>query len=51
MRQGPVTDVPMSIKTMDNNAISVWIDPPKIQNHFGNTPIFGTIEKLIEVMK
>ncbi len=51
MRQGPVTDVPMSIRAMDNNAISVWIDPTKIQNHFGNTPIFGTIEKLIEVAK
>ena len=51
MRQGPVTDVPVSIKAMDNNAISVWIDPTKIQNHFGNTPIFGTIEKLIEVAK
>jgi len=51
MRQGPVTDVPMSIKALDNNAISVWIDPTKIQNHFGNTPIFGTIEKLIEVAK
>jgi hypothetical protein len=51
MRQGPVTDVPMSIKAMDNNAISVWIDPTKIQNHFGNTPIFGTIEKLIEIAK
>lgn len=51
MRQGPVTDVPMSIKAMDNNAISVWIDPTKIQNHFGNTPIFGTIEKLVEVTK
>jgi hypothetical protein len=51
MRQGPVTDVPMSIKAMDNNAISVWIDPTKIQNHFGNTPIFGTIEKLIDVAK
>lgn len=51
MRQGPVTDVPMSIRAMDNNAISVWIDPTKIQNHFGNTPIFGTIEKLIKVEK
>jgi len=51
MKQGPVTDVPMSIRAMDNNAISVWIDPTKIQNHFGNTPIFGTIEKLIEVVK
>src|SRR5215207_3892081 len=51
MRQGPVPNVPVSIKTMDNNAVSIWIDPTKIQNHFGNTPIFGTIEKLLEVEK
>jgi hypothetical protein len=51
MRQGPVPDVPLSIKAMDNNAVSIWVDPTKIQNHFGNTPIFGTIEKLLEVEK
>ena len=51
MRQGPVHDVPLSVKAMENNAVSIWVDPTKIQNHFGNTPIFGTIEKLIEVEK
>lgn len=51
MRQGPVHDVPLSINAMDNNAVSIWVDPTKIQNHFGNTPIFGTIEKLLEVHK
>jgi hypothetical protein len=51
MRQGPVPNIPVSIKAMDNNAVSIWIDPTKIQNHFGNTPIFGTIEKLLEVEK
>ena len=51
MKQGPVHDVPLSIKAMDNNAVSIWVDPTKIQNHFGNTPIFGTIEKLLEVKK
>jgi hypothetical protein len=51
MRQGPVTGVPLGIKAMDNNAVSIWVDPTKIQNHFGNTPIFGTIEKLLEVKK
>ena len=51
MRQGPVPDVPMSIKAMDSNAISIWVDPTKINNHFGNTPIFGTIAKLINVEK
>jgi hypothetical protein len=51
MRQGPVHDVPLSIKAMENNAVSIWVDPTKIQNHFGNTPIFGTIEKLLTVEK
>jgi hypothetical protein len=30
MRQGPVPDVPFSIRAMDNNAVSIWIDPTKI---------------------
>jgi hypothetical protein len=51
MRQGPVSDVPVSIRAMENNAVSIWVEPTKIQNHFGNTPIFGTIEKLLEVAK
>ncbi|HEX5920997.1 MAG TPA: hypothetical protein VFY55_04380 [Nitrososphaeraceae archaeon] len=51
MRQGPVNDVPLSIKAMENNAVSIWVDPTKIQNHFGKTPIFGTIEKLLTVEK
>jgi hypothetical protein len=51
MRQGPVPDVPVSIKTMDNNTVSIWVDPTKVNNHFGNTPIFGTIEKLLKVEK
>jgi hypothetical protein len=51
MRQGPVPDVQISIKTMDDNAVSIWVDPTKINNHFGNTSIFGTIEKLVRVEK
>ena len=51
MREGPVPDVPVSIRAMENNAVSIWVEPTKIQNHFGNTPIFGTIEKLLEVAK
>ena len=51
MREGPVPDVPLSVKAMENNAVSIWVDPTKVQNHFGNTPIFGTIEKLLEVQK
>jgi len=51
MRQGPVPDVPVSIKAMNNNVLSIWVDPAKVENHFGNTPIFGTIEKLVKVEK
>jgi hypothetical protein len=51
MRQGPVTNVPISIKSLESNVISIWFDPTKINNHFGNTPIFGTIEKLLTVEK
>jgi hypothetical protein len=51
MKNGPVDDVSISIKRIDNNVISIWADPTKINNHFGNTPIFGTIEKVIKVEK
>ena len=51
MRQGPVPDVPISIETMDNNTISIWADPTKLNNHFGDTPIFGIIAKLLNVEK
>jgi hypothetical protein len=36
-----VTDVPISIKLMGPSAMSVWIDPTKTREHFGNTPIYG----------
>jgi hypothetical protein len=51
MREGPVTSVPISIKSLESNVISIWTDPTMINNHFGDTPIFGTIDKLLEVLK
>src|SRR5215467_11289625 len=36
-----VTDVPVSIKLMGPSAMSVWVDPIKTRDHFGNTPIYG----------
>jgi hypothetical protein len=45
MRQGPVTNVPISIKSLESNVISMWADPAMTNNRFGDTPIFGTIEK------
>lgn len=43
MMEGPVTDVPTSIKITGDKVISVWLDPARIDNHYGNTPIYGTV--------
>src|SRR5215216_2956110 len=51
MRQGPVPNVQVSIKSIESNVLSIWVDLTKINNHFGNTQIFGTIEKLVTVNK
>jgi hypothetical protein len=41
LKVGPATGVPISIKLMGDSAVSIWIDPSKTENHFGNTPIYG----------
>lgn len=51
MRDGPVHDVPVSAKVMEGNVLSIWLDPSRIDNHFGDTPIYGTITKAIDVLK
>ena len=51
MKEGPVHNVPISIRAMNDNTISIWVDPTKTNNHFGNTPIFGTILKHVIVKK
>ena len=51
MKEGPVNDVPMSIRTLNDNVISIWLDPAKTMNHFGNTPIYGTITQEVLVRK
>jgi hypothetical protein len=45
LREGVVTDIPISIKIMNNSVISIWLDPAKVKNHYGNTPIFGVVFK------
>jgi hypothetical protein len=47
LKKGPATDVPISIKLMGNSAVSIWIDPSKTENHFGNTPIYGAQHRII----
>src|SRR5918912_555719 len=51
MKEGPVNDVPLSIRTLSDNVISIWVDPAKTMNHFGNTPIYGTITQEVLVRK
>jgi hypothetical protein len=51
MKDGPVDNVPVSIKRIDNNVISIWADPTKVNNHFGNTLIYGAIMKNVIVKK
>lgn len=51
MRDGPVHDVPISAKVMEGNVLSIWLDPSRLDNHFGDTPIYGTVTKAIDVMK
>jgi hypothetical protein len=45
MKEGPVKDVPISIKFRDSGAASLWVDPVKTQKHFGNTPIYSFVWK------
>ena len=42
MRDGPVSDEPTKI-TLGEKDISVYFDPAKIDNHFGNQSITGSI--------
>jgi hypothetical protein len=51
MKEGPVNDVPISVRTLNDNAISIWVDPAKTMNHFGNTPIYGTITQEVLIRK
>ena len=43
MREGPVTNIPTSIKITGDKVISIWLDPSRIENHYGNTPIYGLV--------
>jgi hypothetical protein len=42
MKGTPITSVPISINLM-GHVMSLWIDPTKVMNHFGNTPIYGFV--------
>jgi hypothetical protein len=42
MGNGPMVNVPTTITLLGENTISIWLDPLKLDNHFGNSLIFGT---------
>ena len=43
MKDGPVENVLTNLTLTNNNVMSIWLDPIKTNNHFGDTPIFGTV--------
>ncbi len=43
MRDGPVADVPLTIKIFDKSVIGLWIGPDKVDGHFGSAPIYGIL--------
>jgi hypothetical protein len=43
LKDGPRTAVPISIRIMNESVMSLWMDPTKTDNHFGNTPIYGHV--------
>ena len=43
MKDGPVENVLSNITILDNNAVSIWLDPTRTNDHFGDTPIYGTV--------
>ena len=51
MREGPVHDVPISATVMEGNIISLWLNPSMLDNHFGDTPIYGIVTKAVHIMK
>jgi len=51
MKDGPVSNVPTSVTGMDDNVVSIYLDPSAVNNHFGDTPIYGTITKAVQIRK
>lgn len=51
MKDGPVSDVPLTIKIFNGSVIGLWIGPDKVDSHFGSDPIYGTLsEKSMAMM-
>jgi hypothetical protein len=42
MKDGPVKDVPVVIKIMNDSVMAIWIGPGMVNGHFGTGPLYGT---------
>ena len=51
LKEGPVKEVPIEIKVMNNHVITLSLDATKTNMHFGDTPIYGIIPARADVMK
>jgi hypothetical protein len=45
LREGPITDISTIITITNGKVISIWLDPAKINNHYGDTPVYGIVLK------
>ena len=44
LANGPVLDIPISIKLSNDNIVNIWLDPESVDRHFGESPtIFGIV--------
>ncbi len=43
MKDGPVSDVPLTVKAFNNTVIGFWIGPDKVDGHFGTGPVYGIL--------
>lgn len=43
MREDPVEDVPTEITISNGKVIAISLDPEALDNHFGDTPIYGMV--------
>jgi hypothetical protein len=52
MREGPVQDVQTTIEIAQDKVIAISPDPAALENHFGDTPIYGIVvsPEMIEQM-
>lgn len=46
MKNVPVNEIPVTLRTDNHNVINIMLDQSKLENHFGDKPIFGTVYEI-----